>query len=309
MSSFDVITFGDYYCDLIITGLPDIPRLGRDMFGQDFEMTVGGLFINTTSLHRLGVRVGWVTDLGNDLFSNYVLSMVRKEGLDESLFRHHDFPVRRLSLSFSFQHDRGFISYVDRYEPELPFEQVHAHRPRAVMMSHLPIDQEGHDFISTVHQHGGLVYLDSQYSEDTLETPAMLKSLAMTDIFTLNRSEALALTARQDVEEALDALAQHCPLVVIKCGADGAIAQQGSRRVSMPGLSVDVVDTTGAGDCFNAGFLAAHLDDLPLETCLQYGNICGGLSTTAHGGTAKAPTRAEIQAWLEKTYSVKREIL
>jgi len=65
-----------------------------------------------------------------------------------------------------------------------------------------------------------------------------------------------------------------------------------------PAFAVKVVDTTGAGDCFNAGFLYGYVKGLPLDACLRYGNICGGLSTTRRGCQA-APTAREIEqkAW------------
>jgi len=87
--------------------------------------------------------------------------------------------------------------------------------------------------------------------------------------------------------------------VIVKCGAEGVIAQAGANVVRASGLSVDVFDTTGAGDCFNAGFLYGHLRGLPLEASLRCGNICGGLSTTARGGAA-APSAAQVEQWLQR---------
>lgn len=302
MSGFEVIIFGDYFCDIIVTGLEELPRLGIDLYGKNMEITVGGLCINATALHRLGVKVGWITDFGNDLFSRYALELISKEGLNQSLFRRHDFPLRRMSLSFSYQHDRGFITYVDPFDLLYPFEEVRNYQPRAVLINGIPVDQGCRDFINMVHSYGGIVMTDPQSTRENLSDPGLAKALGLIDLFSLNEFEAISFTKKSTTEEALNVLAACCPLVIIKCGAGGAIAQHGNRQVIMPGLKVKAVDTTGAGDCFNSGFLAAWLRSLPLETCLQYGNICGGLSTTGYGGTEKTPRQAEVDVWLELTY-------
>ncbi len=65
-----------------------------------------------------------------------------------------------------------------------------------------------------------------------------------------------------------------------------------------PAIQVTPVDTTGAGDCFNAGFIKAWLDGKPLAECLRWGNVVGGLSTTAHGGTGRLVTAAQVEEWL-----------
>ena len=83
--------------------------------------------------------------------------------------------------------------------------------------------------------------------------------------------------------------------MVIKRGSDGALAREGATVVHSPALPLSVCDTTGAGDCFNAGFLYARLAGLPLPACLQRGNICGGLSTLSRD-TATLPTAAEVEA-------------
>jgi len=89
----------------------------------------------------------------------------------------------------------------------------------------------------------------------------------------------LQLTGAATVEQALARLAELTPLVIVKRGAEGAIAGLDGGVVQVPAIPVEVVDTTGAGDCFNAGFLYGYLRGASLETCLRAGNICGGLST------------------------------
>src|SRR5215213_3850059 len=135
MGDYDVLTFDPYFCDLIVTGLPELPRLGLDLFGTDMGIEAGGTFNSVRALHRLGVRVGWACDFGNDLFSQFVLSEVAKEGVDTRLFRMHDQPVRVFSLAFSYAHDRGFISYMDHLEAVDPVPYIERYRPKAILMN------------------------------------------------------------------------------------------------------------------------------------------------------------------------------
>jgi sugar/nucleoside kinase (ribokinase family) len=93
-------------------------------------------------------------------------------------------------------------------------------------------------------------------------------------------------------------LADVCPLVVVKDGSNGAYACDGSGIIHVPALPVQPVDTTGAGDCFSAGFVKAWLDGLPLDDCLRWGNAVGGLSTLAPGGAGRVVTAEEVRPWL-----------
>src|SRR5690606_38546623 len=128
---------------------------------------------------------------------------------------------------------------------------------------------------------------------------AIRRALRRVDVFMPNAAEACALTGRREPVEALEVLSRLCRLVVIKDGANGAYAGYGDGHVvHAPAIPIKVVDTTGAGDCFAAGFLKAWLDGRPLAECLRWGNICGGLSATARGGATAAPTLAEVQQWL-----------
>lgn len=294
-----VMVLGDYYLDIIITGLPELPRLGADLFGSGLGLAPGGGFIPATGLQRLGVPCAWVADLGNDLISQWVLAAARTEGLDERFFRVFDYPIRKLSVAFSYAYDRGFISYVDPSPWRLPLEWVRSAHPAWVMYIPFNGDAQTLEFVAEVHAYGGKVYLDSQHTGDlTLATPGIQEILAEVDVFTCNHTEAQALTGAAEPRAALEMLAALTHLAVIKCGAAGAYAQLGGQVLHSPAIPVQAVDTTGAGDSFNAGFVAALRQDLTLEACLRYGNICGGLSTTRPGGAAAAPTLTELQAWL-----------
>jgi sugar/nucleoside kinase (ribokinase family) len=127
---------------------------------------------------------------------------------------------------------------------------------------------------------------------------AVWELLAQADFFLPNESEAQRLSGQDTVEGALEWLAGRIPLVVIKLGAEGAIARRGDEVVRVSSLPVRVVDTTGAGDSFDAGFVFAYLRGLSLRECLRYGVICGALSTRSAGGTTSQATLAEVQAAL-----------
>ncbi|HEX2905785.1 MAG TPA: PfkB family carbohydrate kinase, partial [Phototrophicaceae bacterium] len=130
------------------------------------------------------------------------------------------------------------------------------------------------------------------------QTCACQDALSLVDIFMPNAREARLITETGDVAEAVQKLTERAKLVVVKDGANGAWVGQGGEILHAPAIAVGpVVDTTGAGDCFNAGFLYGQVvEGAPLATSARYGNICGGLSVTAVGGATAAPTYAELMA-------------
>ena len=285
MFDYDVLFPSGYGCDLIFTGLPEVPRLGADLFGAGFDMAPAGNFLTVATLHRLGLRVRWATDLGNDLFSRFVLEAIQREGLDMRFIRVHDFPLRNISVSFSFTDDRGFVSFAEAFEEPSPLSIIEGHPPRCLLAPHLSLALDQPEALAVARKRGSLIYLDCQFTRVTPATSELAEALRLADVFAPNASEARQLTGAENLDEALTALAELTSIVVIKCGAEGAIARRGAEVVHAPAIPVNVVDTTGAGDCFNAGFVYAWLGGEPLDVCLRYGNVCGGLSTTAHGST------------------------
>lgn len=295
---YDVLLLGGYFCDLIFTGLPEMPQLGAEVFSSGFEVVPGAAFTTALALQRLGLQVGWACDFGNDFFSRYVLDEAHAVGLDERLFRRHPYPLRRVTAALSFPHDRAFVSYLDPFERPDMAALVEQHRPRCVLLSGLAYGPALARLVAAARRVEALVYMDCQCVSATLATPGVVEALRSVDLFAPNEREALALTGAQTWQSALEQLAELVPLVVLKRGAAGAVMRCQGQQIAAPALPVAVLDTTGAGDCFNAGFLYGYLRGLPQEECLRCGNICGGLSTTAFGGRA-APTTEQLVALLQ----------
>ena len=296
-SEIEILLWGVYFYDLIFANLSEAPRLGEEVWSGSFELTPGGPFTTAVAMRRLGLRVGWMCDFGNDSFSQLVLEAARREGIDEGLFQYHPRPVRRISAVFSTPQDRGFLSYVDDVPQTSPIPQIEQLQPRCVFLPQLYYGDAYDDLFAAARRADSLLFMDCQATQATLETPGVAEALGAVDIFAPNATEALQVTGAATVEEAAARLAELAPLVVVKLGAEGVLARVGQRTVRVPAIPVRAVDTTGAGDCFNAGFLYSYLREAPLELCLQSGSICGGLSTTAVGGSAAAPTAAEVEAY------------
>jgi sugar/nucleoside kinase (ribokinase family) len=301
---FDVIVVGSYSVDLIFVGLPEFPQLGKDIVGSDFKMTPGEAYITAVSLHRLGIHVGWATDFGNDEFSLFALKCAREEGLDESLFVKHERPLRRISAAASFPHERGFMTYYDP-DPQLP-AAIPALIKAQARIVFVPGLYTG-DFLrlgkKLIHSKKMLLVMDGNSSSGNIlgqekQCKTIREAIESSDIFLPNASEARRMTGEQDTHGALSKLGELCPVVVIKDGANGSYSCVKSEIMHVPAIQVDPIDTTGAGDNFNAGFLCAWLDGNPIEICLKWGNIVGGLSTTELGGTTRKITRDLVRTFL-----------
>ncbi|MEV0275684.1 carbohydrate kinase family protein [Streptomyces sp. NPDC050610] len=141
--------------------------------------------------------------------------------------------------------------------------------------------------------HGATTSLDTQDDPSGRWDGAALDAvLAETDILLPNAQEAMRLAGptADTPRQAAAVLAGRVPLVAVKNGSDDALCHDGRTLMSAPGIPVTPTDTVGAGDSFDAGFIAATLQHQPPHQALRFAAVCGALSTRAHGGTAAQPT-------------------
>lgn len=304
---YDVLLLGDYFYDLIYTGLPEFPSLGRETFASSITSTGGAMYITAAAMRRLGARVGWPAQFGTDEYSRFVRELCHSEDLDLSIARVFDHPFRRITTSMPYAGERAFVTYED---PE-PADQLQfwLHQVETVQYRHLHIGglmplPQLLPLLEAARRRGVTVSMDCQDSPQLTSPCDWRELLALVDIFMPNAREVRIITGHDHINDALRTLAEWVPVAVVKDGAHGACMATHDGVWHAPSIAVgEVVDTTGAGDCFNAGFLYGHLVEhaSPL-TCLQYGNICGGLSVTGVGGATHAPTRKGLTEAMNRFY-------
>jgi sugar/nucleoside kinase (ribokinase family) len=301
LKPYDVLIPGHYFCDIIFSGIPGFPALGTELFTEGLTVIPGGIMNTVAGLYRLGVQVGWLTTLGNDFFSQFAAQAMQAEGIDPSLVTFVDHPIKRVTVALSYPDDRAFVTHIDPIPDlipriytalkDVPFRHLH--------FTGLLVDERVPDLIRACHAQGITVSMDCQHREQTLADPLVQAIISALDIFLPNALEAQRLTQTQDLHTAAGILAQHVPYLVIKDGRQGAHAWQNGAHIHAPAIAVSaIIDTTGAGDLFNAGFLAAHFQGESTTECLRWGNISGGLSLRGYGGYQTAPTLAELKTYL-----------
>ncbi len=300
MTTYDVLVPGDYFCDVVFCGVPRMPTLGTEIYTDSLTVTVGGALNTVFAMKRLGLKVGWIARLGTDVFSRIVLEHLEREGIDTGLIEWLDRPFQRVTVSLSFPEDRSFISYVDPEPSILDLTMATMERVtfRHLHLAGLATGPTARAALDAAHAHGATVSMDCQEHSTSLAETRVLESLRRVNLFMPNATEAMRLTGAGTVVEAGARLKSETGAVVIKDGALGAAYWKDGEFVQSPALPVTPVDTTGAGDVFNAGFLTAWLEGAAPLDCLRLGNACGGLSTQGYGGAASAPTRTQAEAAL-----------
>jgi sugar/nucleoside kinase (ribokinase family) len=308
MDKFDILVVGDYCLDFIFTGLPSMPELGHEIVSTGFIQTPGGVCNNVIAMHRLGLKVGWLTNFGTDDYSNFILARIRKEGLDEEYFMFHDQPLRNVTVSLSFPDERAFIAYYDP-NPLIISEILNLPKAsgKAIYIPGLFLGREIDLAIPVIKAKKLKLIMDGNTNEThTINEKRVKKILKSLDLFLCNAREARMLTGENELQKAIRILGDFVPEVVIKNGAEGSMGLRSGEVSVVPAIKVNVIDTTGAGDCFDAGFLKIWLSGEPLIKALEWGNIVGGLSTTEPGGVSRIIHAPEVEQYYQKVYS-KRE--
>lgn len=301
MKQYDILVPGNYFCDLIFSGLPKFPALGAEVFTDSLRVTVGGALNTVIALHRLGVNVGWLAQVGTDFFSRFVFDLVTQEGVDVSLVHTLETPMQRVTVSLSYPHERAFVTFEDSAltPTQMLQNELDAVSFRHLHFTGLECDPTILETLDAVRARGATISMDCQERSLTIDSPIVRETLQCLDFFMPNRVEAQRIARCDSLDAAVETLRPLVKTLVVKDGANGAYLRHAEKMLHAPALAVTPLDTTGAGDVFNAGFLAAYLQEKSLAECLRWGNVCGGLSTLDHGGAAAAPTRAQLEQILD----------
>jgi sugar/nucleoside kinase (ribokinase family) len=301
---FDVITVGDVFINLVMTGFPRWPQPGEEVEAAQLRRDIGGGAVLTAcGLARLGCRTTVIAAIGQtdgDLFKEQLTA----QGVNARELRLHPFEPTALTVAVSTGQARSFFTYLgaNRLLPDLlrdPLVRRALTQARHIHLTHALAPARLVELAEALHAVGTTLSLDAGWMEAWLRDPASLTALRHVDLFFPNERAAAALTGETEPAQMLRAFAAAgLPHVALKLGEHGAaLGWEGSIKYIGP-LHVTPIDPTGAGACFNAGFLYGWLTAKVPEACLQLANACGALFTQKPGGLAGFPAPAELDARL-----------
>lgn len=300
---FDVIVVGEINADLILKG-EVTPAFGQvEKLVDDATLTIGSSSaIFACGEARLGLKVAFIGKAGEDEFGRFMLREMNGRGIDTSGVVIDPQIKTGLSVILSRGNDRAILTYLgsiaalryDEIEWSLVQRARHIHVGSYYLLDGLRADVPR--LFAKAHEFGLTTSLDTNYDPKETWTGHIHETLAQTDVFLPNEAELAGISGQTDVGSGLRSLGERVPLIAVKQGGEGATAWRDGQATHQAGYPVQVVDTTGAGDSFDAGFIYGYLNGYSLERTLQLAAACGALSTRASGGTAAQATLDEAES-------------
>ena len=291
-SRLDCLVAGDANADLLIDGIAKL-EFEKEKLATDMNLVLGGSSsIFAFNLARLGAKVGFVGVVGDDFFGTFVTERLRWAGVDVRALKR----LRRTKTGLTIWCQEGRQRAGITYNGTIAMLRARDVSDRELRSArHLHVG--AYFLLEKLHSGAAALFrrakklglttsLDCNYDPAETWDSGIRQVLQFTDVFFPNEIEALRLTNCRNVEDATTELAKLSRIAVVKLGARGALVCTGGKLFRVPAVKTRVVDTTGAGDSFDAGFLASFLKGGSIEASARAGAAAGARAVSAVGGTA-----------------------
>lgn len=298
-----ILVSGDANLDLLAK-VERLPQAGEEVEALSLEKAVGGVGANVAvTVARLGGLCGYLACLGNDEAGAFVLRELRAQGVGVGWVRSD--PFHPTGMVFVAVDDRGEKMMFAHRGANLLVDVSWLGRIdlSALAIVHLsaPAPGFGCEIARLARDKGVRVSLDPGSILSQRGLAAVENILPWADLLLLNERECYRLSGKEILSEACQYLASlGVGIIAIKRGEKGAALYTKGRLTYYAGFAVEVVDTTGAGDCFDGAFLYGWERGWDLETCALWANAAGALATTKPGAQAGIPTYRELKLFLEE---------
>ena len=290
---FEVLAVGELNVDLILNGIKQLPELGKEIIAQSLDVILGSsTAIFASNISTMGASVAFLGKIGKDSFADTVLNSLKDRGVNTDLVLQTTEHKTGATVVLNYDQDRYNVTYPGAME-HLTIDDI----------SDQALERAGHLHFSSPFLQPGIrndlamlfqrakdlglsTSLDTQWDPQEKWDLDMHSILPFVDVFLPNAGEIISMTGIDDVTSAAEKYLDICKTLVVKCGEDGALLFTGKEKIIGRPFSIDqVVDTIGAGDSFNAGFIYKYTKGEPLSECLEFANLMGAINTTGIGGT------------------------
>ena len=304
---FDLAIAGELNMDLILYGLPLVMEAERDLLATGFEATLGSSSaIVAHNAAKLGMRVRFASLIGDDDMGRLALGRLNDADVETSGVSVDSTASTGVTILLphgSVRHSLTFLGTiagltVDHLDREKLAQARHFHLCSLYLQSGLHPGIV--DLVRFLKEEGVSISLDTNDDPTGHWGPPLQELLPFVDIFLPNEGEICRMAGGVSLEEAISFFAAKVPTIVVKRGRHGCRIRHDGQIFDVAGVSVAPVDTIGAGDSFDAGFLYCWLKGMPIAACAQGGNITGALSTLAAGGTEAFRDTALRESFLQQ---------
>jgi sugar/nucleoside kinase (ribokinase family) len=279
--------------------------LGREILARDFQLVLGSASaIFACGAARLGHRVTFVSRVGDDYFGRFCLAELRAKGVSTRRVKRDAATRTGVTVALSTAQDRALVTFLGAIA-ELSEKDIPANIWRGRKHLHLTsyFLQDGlrpafPRLMAEARRNGLTVSFDPNSAPGQTWPGEIWQAIGQTEILLCNEDEARQLTGARTAQAAGRKLREHSPCVVVKCGKRGAWGWRRGMETHSPAFPAQILDTTGAGDSFAAGFVHGFLSGKNLPDCLTLGNACGALSAQGAGGTAGQPGQETLKKFL-----------
>lgn len=305
-----VVVIGELNVDIVATGIRMIPEMGTEVIADDCQLTLGSASaIFAAGMAKLGHPLTFVSQVGKDVYGDFCVRALRAAGISTKRVSRNPDVRTGVTIALSGTRDRAFVTFPGAIET-FGYEQLDMSLLRGHQHLHLTsyfLQKELRGSFPRIFREARAAGLTTSLDPNSDPSGAWSKSInkvfSDVNVLFLNQREALQLTRAKTVRSALKTLAELVPCAVVKLGARGSIAIRDGEIIADQGFRIHPVDTTGAGDSFDAGFISGYLRDASLAECLRTGNACGALSALKLGGTAGQPDAQQLSKFIRSKKS------
>lgn len=310
------LVIGDLNVDIIISGMTEFPELGREILCKDIRTLLGGsASIFACRLAQLGGRVDIIGKVGRDENGAIVLNTLKSNGVGIDKVIVEDSLRTGVTVSLTYPENKALITFmgsIGALEPsdiklEVFSEYDHLHISSIYLQPKLLRGLR--NIFAEAKRRSLITSLDPQ-CDPTGKYELIWDILEFVDIFLPNDSEAAGITGLANPLEALNVLGQRVKTVVIKCGSEGAVGVNGGKVVRVKAFKIKPIDTTGAGDSFDAGFIYYFVHrGRGFEESIRFANAVGALSCLYIGGAEGKITEEETLRFMEQYQNPQHSII
>ncbi len=296
---FDAVCFGYNSCDILCL-MPSYPRPNTKMRLQRLIREGGGQAATAAfALQRMGLRTRYVGKFGDTPEGDFARESLTRVGVDiAACFTAQGTQNQVAVIWISESTGERTITYVREPGLEISADEI----SRDTLLSGGLILADAHNMPATIQlarwAREVRVPFVLDMERNLPETPALLD---LTDYVLCDESFPVAYTGERDAERALRAIRDRhrSPFVSMTMGPRGSLALVGDQIIHTPAFEVEVLDTTGAGDVWHAGFAAGLLWQWDIEECLRLAAAASALKCRQLGGRAGIASRDEVLSFLQ----------